>query len=155
MGPSWVLSAPNGPSVGPMNLAIRVHFRVFSVPCQVPNPFHSQTIKTVDFSQLLFSNFCLLESLKTPPDKNLTPWEFIALLAYHSFLWKWSSLAIWHYRVKSVLLDVKICIKQLFRMALKYSAFHFSKHANMLVHSPWLRFINYWTMSWSYNVDIL
>ena len=25
MGPTWVLSAPDGPDVGPMNLAIRVH----------------------------------------------------------------------------------------------------------------------------------
>ena len=25
MGPAWVLSAPNGPRVGPMNLAIRVY----------------------------------------------------------------------------------------------------------------------------------
>ena len=26
MGPTWVLSAPGGPQVGPMNLAIRVAF---------------------------------------------------------------------------------------------------------------------------------
>ena len=26
MGPNWVLSAPDGPHVGPMNLAIRVAF---------------------------------------------------------------------------------------------------------------------------------
>ena len=26
MGPTWVLSAPGGPHVGPMNLAIRVNF---------------------------------------------------------------------------------------------------------------------------------
>ena len=26
MGPTWVLSAPDGPHVGPINLAIRVHF---------------------------------------------------------------------------------------------------------------------------------
>ena len=30
MGPTWVLSAPDGPHVGPMNLAIRVGFRVHS-----------------------------------------------------------------------------------------------------------------------------
>ena len=31
MGPNWVLSAPDGPHVGPMNLAIRAG----SVHCQV------------------------------------------------------------------------------------------------------------------------
>ena len=30
MGPTWVLSAPDGPHVGPINLAIRVHN--FNVP---------------------------------------------------------------------------------------------------------------------------
>ena len=30
MGPTWILSAPDGPHVGPMNLAIRVGFRVHS-----------------------------------------------------------------------------------------------------------------------------
>ena len=29
MGPTWVMSAPNGPHVGPMNLAIRGHFQIF------------------------------------------------------------------------------------------------------------------------------
>ena len=28
MGPTWVLSAPDGPHVGPMNLAIRVVYRL-------------------------------------------------------------------------------------------------------------------------------
>ena len=28
MGPTWVLSAPDGPHVGPMNLAIRVYFHI-------------------------------------------------------------------------------------------------------------------------------
>ena len=28
MGPIWVMSAPNGPHVGPMNLAIREAFNV-------------------------------------------------------------------------------------------------------------------------------
>ena len=31
MGPTWVLSAPDGPHVGPMNLAIRGGIRVESV----------------------------------------------------------------------------------------------------------------------------
>ena len=29
MGPTWVMSAPDGPHVGPMNLAIRGHFQIF------------------------------------------------------------------------------------------------------------------------------
>ena len=29
MGPTWVLSAPDGPHVGPMNLAIQVDFRCY------------------------------------------------------------------------------------------------------------------------------
>ena len=34
MGPTWVLSAPDGPHVGPMNLAIRaVHFYFYQVTC--------------------------------------------------------------------------------------------------------------------------
>ena len=28
MGPTWVLSAPDGPHVGPINLAIREHYRI-------------------------------------------------------------------------------------------------------------------------------
>ena len=28
LGPTWVLSAPDGPHVGPMNLAIRGHFQI-------------------------------------------------------------------------------------------------------------------------------
>ena len=30
MGPAWVLSAPDGPNVGPMNFAIRVYTPIFS-----------------------------------------------------------------------------------------------------------------------------
>ena len=30
MGPTWVLSAPDGPHVGPMNLAIRVVANTYS-----------------------------------------------------------------------------------------------------------------------------
>ena len=30
MGPTWVLSAPDGPHVGPMNLAIRVDVMTFA-----------------------------------------------------------------------------------------------------------------------------
>ena len=37
MGPSWVLSAPDGPHVGPMNLAIRVTFI-----CFVHHPYTKQ-----------------------------------------------------------------------------------------------------------------
>ena len=32
MGPTWALSAPDGPHVGPMNLAIRVWFRIGDKP---------------------------------------------------------------------------------------------------------------------------
>ena len=39
MGPTWVLSAPDGPHVGPMNLANRV---VPSYPCR--GPILQQTI---------------------------------------------------------------------------------------------------------------
>ena len=31
MGPTWVLSVPDGPHVGPMNLAIRVYYQIFSL----------------------------------------------------------------------------------------------------------------------------
>ena len=31
MGPTWVLSAPDGPHIGPMNLAIRVHYSCVSI----------------------------------------------------------------------------------------------------------------------------
>ena len=31
MGPTWVLSAPNGPHVGPMNLAIKVHNEMYKL----------------------------------------------------------------------------------------------------------------------------
>ena len=37
MGPTWVLSAPDGPNVGPMNLAIRV---VYITASQHGNAFH-------------------------------------------------------------------------------------------------------------------
>ena len=38
MGPTWVLSAPDGPHVGPMNLAIRVHRRFQDkILCSVTN----------------------------------------------------------------------------------------------------------------------
>ena len=35
MGPTWVLSAPDGPHVGPMNLAVRDHFNVSQMPCYI------------------------------------------------------------------------------------------------------------------------
>ena len=39
MGPTWVLLAPDGPHVGPMNLAIRVPYLVVSVaPAAADNP---------------------------------------------------------------------------------------------------------------------
>ena len=31
MGPTWALSAPDGPHVGPMNLAINIVFRDFTI----------------------------------------------------------------------------------------------------------------------------
>ena len=37
MGPTWVLSAPDGPHVGPMNLAIRVI--AYTSPCDVCTQF--------------------------------------------------------------------------------------------------------------------
>ena len=36
MGPTWVLSAPDGPHVGPMNLAIRVDIKVGDVLVSQP-----------------------------------------------------------------------------------------------------------------------
>ena len=36
MGPSWVLPAPDGPHVGPMNLAIRVFILNGPGPCSMP-----------------------------------------------------------------------------------------------------------------------
>ena len=48
MGPTWVLSAPDGPQVGPMNLAIRVVYdppegtflKEFFWPCKLDDPCH-------------------------------------------------------------------------------------------------------------------
>ena len=37
MGPIWVLSAPDGPHVGPMNLAIRVDIELDILAC-IPFP---------------------------------------------------------------------------------------------------------------------
>ena len=42
MGPSWVLSAPDGPHVGPMNLAIR---ELFKEPSSKPRIFYSHQMK--------------------------------------------------------------------------------------------------------------
>ena len=38
MGPTWVLSAPDGPHVGPMNLAIRDKIQCWLKKFQVPFP---------------------------------------------------------------------------------------------------------------------
>ena len=62
MGPTWVLSTPNGPHVGPMNLAIRVllcriqnyhfgsHYNETTVPC-VPVFFNMIPTQTLIYYQ--------------------------------------------------------------------------------------------------------
>ena len=45
MGPTWVLSAPDGPHVGPMNLAIRVMYsNAHSHASDNPVPAHTGAV---------------------------------------------------------------------------------------------------------------
>ena len=73
MGPTWVLSAPDGPHVGPMNLAIRVYFDVSSNQLSVCRINHLSTetyggnFKNVILQVILMigPHWCLLQWLWT------------------------------------------------------------------------------------------
>ena len=47
MGPTWVLSAPDGPHVGPMNLAIREGIVVSSIVMIIENEYNSIVIPQI------------------------------------------------------------------------------------------------------------
>ena len=63
MGPSWVLSAPDGPYVGPMNLAIRVN--------KSNGACHSEVIAgaTVSWYLVMLSSLCNLSEDWAPEDE--------------------------------------------------------------------------------------
>ena len=59
MGPTWVLSAPNGPHLGPMNLAIRdVLLSVNTMPAESSTRFGTGVIRSIWFGQ--FSIFVIV-----------------------------------------------------------------------------------------------
>ena len=55
MGPTWVLSAPDGPHVGPMNLAIRVNRKIMLITLYLYSFLFSYSIHTSDSPWFIFT----------------------------------------------------------------------------------------------------
>ena len=55
MWPTWVLSAPDGPHVGPMNFAIRVIVQLLRIVLRILQRMHSE-INTENLTHLYFTN---------------------------------------------------------------------------------------------------
>ena len=61
MGPTWVLSAPGGPHVGPINLTIRdVHCPLFSNPCPHNLILLTVYILPMGISLVSLFNYCIM-----------------------------------------------------------------------------------------------
>ena len=56
MGPIWVLSAPDGPHVGPMNLAIRDIANIMAAHDLVTQGAKVSTTQDIDLAQLEYSD---------------------------------------------------------------------------------------------------
>ena len=67
MGPTWVLPAPEGLHVGPMNLAIRVHFPLSAVP-SLP-VIQSRPLYHLPATDRLYIYHCCCNQMKVTPNK--------------------------------------------------------------------------------------
>ena len=84
MGPTWVLSAPDGPHVGPMNLAIRVVFDIVLFP-NLKYRFSSSLLGNETPGELFVS--CLLMYSDGKDTYNVTNFQTLEWLSSYCDFW--------------------------------------------------------------------